>query len=80
MPHGRHGNTGFFGGARTGPDEQVFGTHGCDVFQRNFIVAADNNFLFQLAEILHDVVGEAVVVINKQKHINSLSVFRLPET
>ena len=65
MPDGGHRNARIFRRAGAGADEQVLRLHGGDFVQRDFIVAAHGDFLSELRQILHDVVGKAVVVVNE---------------
>ena len=65
MPDGGHRNACIFRCTGAGADEQVLRFHGGDFVQRDFIVAAHGNVLSELRQILHDVVGKAVVVVNE---------------
>lgn len=63
--HGRNRNACFFRGARAGADDQILRFQGFDFFDGDFIVAANQNFLPQFGKVLDDVVGEAVVIVDK---------------
>ncbi|MNT40235.1 hypothetical protein D3C72_1765360 [compost metagenome] len=63
---GRHRDAGFVRRARAGRQHQVLRRQRLDFFQRDFVVAEDLDFLPQLAEVLHEVVGEGIVVVDHQ--------------
>ncbi len=52
----------------------MIGFQRSDARQIDFIVANDFDVFAQLAEVLHEVVGEAVIVIDHQKHGGSFGV------
>ena len=75
---GGHGNAGFFGRAGAGADHEVLGLEFGNFVQRDVVVAAHADFLAELGEILDDVVGEGVVVVDKQKHnLNILLIYNV---
>ena len=63
----RYRNAGLVGGAGAGRHHQAVGLARGDFFQRDFVVAEDFDLGTQLAKVLDDVVGEAVVVIDHQQ-------------
>jgi hypothetical protein len=44
-----------------------------DLVDRDLVVADDAHLLAELAEILHEVVGEGIVVVDHQQHVRPLS-------
>ena len=54
--------------ARTGRDDDAIGLARGDFIERDLVVAAHFELLPQLAEVLRQVVGEGVVVIDQQDH------------
>jgi len=54
-----------FGAAGTGGDEDAFGVHVHDSIDSGLIVSDDCGFYAQIAEILVEVVGEAVVIVDE---------------
>jgi len=62
-PDQRHRHPGFIGRAGTRRNHDVLGLERCDFLQRDFVVAVDHDFLSQLAQILHQVVGERIIVV-----------------
>ncbi len=54
--------------AGAGGDHDVAGTQGLQRVGRDGVIAIDLDFGPQLAEILHEVVGERIVVINHGNH------------
>src|SRR6185437_5111592 len=67
---GRHADAGFERGAGTRRNDQSRGLQGFDPGQGHLIVAADLDGLSQLAEVLGEVVGERVVVVEEEDHGN----------
>ena len=65
---GRHRNAGFFGRAGARADHEVLGLEFGNFVQRDVVITAHVDFLAELGKILDDVVGEGVVVVDKQKH------------
>ncbi|MNH25994.1 hypothetical protein D3C79_860220 [compost metagenome] len=59
-------HTGFSRGARAGGDDNALGVQGFDLGDGQFVIANDLDLCTQLAEVLHDVVGEGVVVVDHQ--------------
>ncbi len=57
-------NTGVLGIARPRRDHDPFGRKFLDPLQRDLVVAEDLHLHPQLAEILHQVVGEGIVVVD----------------
>ena len=65
----RDADASFLRGARARGDDDALGTHGGNFVERDLIVAANIQFLTQLAEILGEVVGERIVVVEEQNHV-----------
>ena len=61
-------NSGILRCARPWRDQDAIGMERFDLRRRELIIAANDHFLAQLAEILHQVVGERVVVIKHEDH------------
>src|SRR6185312_6804358 len=62
-------DSGLVGGAGAGRDHQVRGRQGADVAGRDLVVADHPNLRTNLAEVLDQVVGERVVIIDDQQHV-----------
>jgi len=62
------GDTGFFGRARAGGDDDAIGLAADDVVDGDFVVAMDFDLATELAEVLGEVVGEGVVVVEEEDH------------
>jgi hypothetical protein len=45
-----------------------------DALHRDFVVAKHPDLLAQFAEVLHQVEGEAVVVVDHQQHMRSIPI------
>ena len=41
-------------------------------FKRDLVVAVNSDLLLKLAEVLHQVVGEGIVIVDHQEHIASI--------
>src|SRR3989344_1891704 len=63
-----HADTGFGGRAGTGREHQAVGLHGGDLVEGDLVVAHHLDLFAQFAEVLHQVEGEAVVVVDHQQH------------
>ena len=63
-----HRNAGLARRAGAGAYHQILGLERFDFGRRDVVVAAHQHFLAELGEILHDVVGEAVVIVYHQEH------------
>src|SRR6266851_10020729 len=63
-----HGNARFLRSARAGRDHNPIGLTTHDFFDGDFIVAVDFDLATQLAEVLREVVGKGIVVVEKQDH------------
>ena len=61
-------NAGFLRRARPRRNDDLLGLASGDFFDGNFVVAMDFYLATQLAEILGEVVGERVVVVEQQNH------------
>ena len=66
MPYRLHRHARFFGRAGAGADHEILRREGGDFFKGDAVVAAYQHFLSEFAEVLDDVVGEAVVVVDKE--------------
>ena len=64
----RDADTGFLGSAGAGRYKDTFGAQGGDLVESDLVVAADIELLAHLAEILGEVVGEGVVVVEEEDH------------
>ncbi len=62
------GNSRFIGRAGSGGNADAAGLERLDLREIHRVVANDFHFRPQLAEVLHEVVGEGVVVIDDQQH------------
>ena len=67
LDHGQR-DAGLVGGAGTGGKDDALGRQGLDLFHAQFVVAHHLDLGLELAEVLHQVVGEGVVVIDHQQH------------
>ena len=54
--------------ARSGRNADVLRRQVCNFIQRDLVVSLDEKFTSKLAEILHEIVGERVVVIDQEQH------------
>ena len=63
-----HRNAGLARRTGAGAYHQILGLERFDFGRRDVVVAAHQHFLAELGEILHDVVGEAVVIVYHQEH------------
>ncbi|MNH13845.1 hypothetical protein D3C81_839810 [compost metagenome] len=66
MQDGLDGNTGLGRGARAGGNHDALGVQGFDLGDGQLVIANDLDLSTQLAEVLHDVVGEGVIVVDHQ--------------
>src|SRR6185437_7093704 len=55
-------------GARPGRNQDTFRTQSFYSLHRDLIVAAHHDFRSQLTQILHQVVGEGIVIIENKDH------------
>src|ERR1700722_8321948 len=67
-PDERDADAGFLGRAGAGRYKDTFGAQGGDFVERDLVVAAHFELLAHLAEILGEVVGEGIVVVEEQDH------------
>ncbi|MNC89568.1 hypothetical protein D3C83_55240 [compost metagenome] len=42
--------------------------HRLDLVERDFVIAANTHLLAEFAQVLHEVVGERIVIIDHQQH------------
>ena len=75
MLHGLDRDTRLVRRARSRRDNDAAGLEGLDLFDRNLIVAIDPYVLPQLAQILNEIVGERVVIIDHQQHGDQWSLW-----
>jgi hypothetical protein len=68
MEDGRHGNPRFGGRAGSGGDYQPVRVDRPNSLQVYLVIAKDLDLLSQLAEILHQIIGEGVIIIYHYKH------------
>src|SRR5213078_2306198 len=54
--------------ARAGGNADVLRRQICNFIQRDFVVSLDEKFTSKFAEILREIVGERVVVIDQEQH------------
>lgn len=54
--------------ARAGGDDDAGGFAGEEFIHRNFIVAEDFDFVTEIAEILDQVPGKAIVIVDEREH------------
>ena len=64
----RHADASFFRRAGPGRNHDALGRELLDFVERDLIVAANFELLPHLAEVLRQVVGERIVVVEKQDH------------
>ena len=69
---GLDADAGLGGRARSGRQYQAVGPQGGDARDGDLVVAEHAHVLAELTEILHQVVGEAVVVVDHQQHGRSI--------
>jgi len=62
------GEAGFFGGTGAGRNEDAFGFEGADLIDGNLVIAMDFHGNLHFTEILDEVVGERIVIIDDQHH------------
>ena len=61
-------NAGMVGIAGAGGDEDAFGFFREDLIDGDFVIAIDLGFDAQIAQILDQVVGKAVVIVDQRNH------------
>ena len=61
-------NARLFRRAGAGGNANALGAKRCDFPHGDFVIAANEHFCAQLAEVLHEVVSEGVVVVDDQQH------------
>src|SRR5271168_4695637 len=61
-------DAGFLRSARPRRNQDAFGAHGFYIADRYLIVAAHLDFRAQFAQILHQVVGEGIVIVEDKNH------------
>src|SRR4030095_16398949 len=71
------GDAGVYGSSRSGRNDDARGLEALDFFDRDLVVAMNAKLLTQLAKVLHEVVGEGVVVIDHQNHSSNPRCARL---
>jgi hypothetical protein len=65
-PDQRHRNAGLVGRARPRGNDDSRGMQSLDLFQRDFVIAENADLLAQLTQVLHQVVGEGIVIVDHQ--------------
>src|SRR5205814_4965846 len=70
MADGIDADAGLTGGAWPGRDDDPLGRHLVDVLDSDLVVAKHLDSRAELAQVLVEVVGEAVVVVDEKKHQN----------
>ncbi len=63
-----HTDAGFLRGAGSGRYDDPLRVKGFDLADRDLVVAADDNLSAQFAQILHEIVGKRVVVVEDENH------------
>src|SRR5512133_2904466 len=71
-------DAGFAWGARPGGDDDARGVQRRDAFDVDGVVAHHPHLVAEFAEILHQVVGEGIVVVDHQQHDQSSSLVSRP--
>jgi hypothetical protein len=66
-----HRDPGIFRTTRSWRDHDVIGMHRSDLVERDFVIAPDDRRCAKLAEILGEVEGERVVVIEEQQQVRA---------
>src|SRR4051794_36180918 len=61
-------DAGFLRSARSGRNQDLFGRHRLDLADRDLVVALDHDLSTEFSQVLHKVVGEAVVVVENENH------------
>jgi hypothetical protein len=76
-----HRDTCILRGARAGRNHDAFRLAARDLLDSDSVIAMDFDIAAEFAEVLREVVGERIVVVQKQNHLTSLPDFpglRLP--
>src|SRR5688572_13566671 len=71
-----HRDAGVLRAARSGRDEDLLRRHGLDLTDRDLVVASDAELRAQLAQVLDQVVGERVVVVDDENHSPACAISR----
>src|ERR1700682_1585041 len=66
--YGSDGDPRFGGRARAGRDDQARYAHRPDLIDSDLVVPLHDRVLAELTEILNEVVGEGIVVVEDEKH------------
>ena len=74
MPHYIHADTSLLRRAGARRNQDVVRRHALDILSRDLIVTADFNFFSQFAQILDQVVGEGIVVVENKDHRKMLTL------
>src|SRR4051794_4325523 len=64
----RHGYAGFVRGARPRRDDDAIRAKRRNLVEADLVVATDDDLLPKLAEILDEVVGKRIVVVDHEQH------------
>src|SRR6478672_1174868 len=62
------GDASFIGGARSRGDDDAVGLQRLDLLHRYLVVPVDPDIFAQLPEVLDEVVGKGIVIIDHQQH------------
>ena len=66
-------NTGFVRRTGAGRDDKVLRIQFFDLLHGDFIVAVYQHFFAEFGEILHQVIGKGVVIVDHQQHVGFLA-------
>src|SRR5262249_9104851 len=77
IPNDVLGDAGVYRRSRSGRNDDARGFESLDFFDSDLVVAMNAQLLSQLAKVLHEVVGEGVVVIDHQNHSSNPRCARL---
>src|SRR5215472_16265081 len=72
MPDEIDADAGFPWRARAGREHNPLGTHGFDFFHRDLIVSPHLDSGAEFSKVLHQVVGERIVVVENEDHRTAL--------
>ena len=68
MADQRNSDSGFLGRARAGREHDPLRTHGLHLGRRHLVVAPHLDLRPQFTQILHQVVGKRIVVVEDENH------------
>src|SRR5215469_17013363 len=64
-----HADARLLRSARAGRDDNPLGMEGFDLADRELVIAADHHLSPEFAQVLNEVVGERVVIIENENHV-----------